>query len=414
MLRSMSRVIAEYELPDVKERTLSWGEAWRSFPWMWCVRTLIKPKMFFIFLIIGALYMEELSVLRDAQEEYVTYVMECFMYVPEEAVADMEYAAAELADKAESVQFILSLLVQVCCIILLMLLFKLASGICIAARMPYSVLMGLGLESVNVMRLTSKGGLLVGRDTGVRMRFSWACFTSARVFSSFLVLKMKNGSFSRLPLPELSPDEQRRLQSELDAVFAAPTGDPTSPPADAVLWKGYKPADTLMLEPHYRRSRMRAARRWMLMVWVALVVPMMIGIWSMGYDPRLVFLYVVVWCILLVRNLSILPLQGKWHYKLGQSRYTLYLPNGGVCSVPRALLQEVVQIYKMYLLRVRGDDYALFPCTGADAAGLPLVNCTPSSRRLMLWWWLVYSLIVALYWRQIYGFIHDLDSLIFG
>lgn len=399
----VKRIIAEYELREVdklardRPDSIPWRSLWLMF---WCTWLWVFP------LIFAGIYAVELTTWRDSQEWYTAYLLYSFAEDAQLALADTAYAAEVLLDAAEQLRDSVQNLVQACCIVLLLRGYSFITGIINAMRVPYACAQGLGLESVDVMRLTRRGCLLVGRRSGVCMRFPWANYKNAQVTKHSLLLRAhKVGHGVVLPLPQLDAEEQSRLQRELDAAFAAATAaQPTAPPNDASRWKGAKPADMLINGVH-EPPRMRSLRKSWLLTWCGLSACFIGGMLCAGFVPKLTIILALWYAYLMTRNVVMLPQRAVWRYIFGRTRYVLYTPYGGVCRVPRSLIQDALKFSRAYLLRLRGDAHALLPCHKADAAGLPLV----SWRLKGIWNFLIILalelLVVAMYWDVIQSFL---------
>lgn len=225
----MKHLIAEYELREADKGPRGWL-GW--FSW----RSLVCSRMWLFPVIFAVIYALDTHTLREAQEWCGEYLLYCFAEDAQEALSDVAYAAEELLDAAEAQRDSAENLVQACCFVLLLRVFFCATGIINGLRAPFSIAQGLGLDSVEVMRLTRRACLLVGRRSGVCMRFPWADYKGAQVKLNCLLLRARKvGRGLLLPLPPLSAAEQSRLQQELDAVFAAPAAaPPTAPPPSAL------------------------------------------------------------------------------------------------------------------------------------------------------------------------------------
>ena len=401
----VKRIIAEYELHDVDKRPPGRPD---GIPWRSLWQMMWRSRMWVIPLIFAGIYAMDLNSWRDSQECYGSFLIDCFAEDAQQALSDTADAVVGLLNAAEALRESAQNLLQAFCIVLLLRVFACVTGIINALRAaPYAMAQGLGLESVDVMRLTRRCCLLVGRRSGVCMRFPWADYKNARVMKHSLLLRAhKVGHGLVLPLPQLDAEEQNRLQRELDAVFAAsPAAQPTTPPENALCWKGSKPAD-ILLDGVHENPRLRSLRKIWLLVWFGLSACFIGGMLCAGFVPKLTIILALLYAYLMTRGASLLPQPAEWRYILGRTRYVLYTPYGGVCRVPRSLLQEALMFSRTYLLRLRGDAYALLPCHKADAAGLPLISNRLKGIRyfLIILAWELF--VIAMYWDAIKGLLH--------
>ena len=399
----MKGLIAEYELRDLEKRTLTFREMCaQTSLWRNMLRLLLCSWLWIIPLALLLTYILQLRELQELRQNFSLYMLMQYTTDPLEATSDMFYDTHYLLSEMASAHASWISVVQGFGIILLMQLYKIVGSCISVMRMPFSLPEGIGLGSVDVMRITRRGCLLVGRRSGVCMRFPWADYVSAKVEASTLTLKkQKPGRGIRLPLPLLSAEEQSRLQRELDAVFADPPSTaPTAIPAHAEQWRGAKPSDMMALDAHSRRTRLRSLRWVYFAAWCVLCAIFIVGMLCCGFVPKLTCILAAVYGIMLLREAVVLPAPALWHYVFGRVRYVLYPPYGGACRIPRTQLLEVVTFPRLYLLRLRDDAYALLPCKQDQTADIPQVPCGKRLKRYLAIL-AIELLLLCLYWGTI-------------
>ena len=406
----VKRIIAEYELRDVDKRTLSFRSVcgrWAS--WLFLLKSLWRTWLWLIPLVGVAVYAWVAWKMGIKQQCLAVDMFEWYTDAPLTAAEIMPYVAREFLNAEACLCAVGRCAVELFGIVLIYRLFLGFSAYISAMRAPFAVAQGVGLGSVEVMRLTHRGCLLVGRRSGVCMRFPWADFTSAKVEHSVLCLRnQKTGQAILLPLPLLYAEEQCRLQRELDAVFAAPpAAAPTAPPADAELWKGAKPADLILPGIPRCRTFIYRLRGSFLVLWGALSTLLIGVLLCCGFVPKLVCVFVAYYMCALAKNTAASSHPAVWRYLFGRVCYRLYPPFGGVCRVSRSLLQAAVELPRVQLLRLRGDAVALLPAKKADAPELPRVKYR-GVRRLFLYALLAELALVILYWDEVFNCIFRL------
>lgn len=364
----MSRVIAEYELHEPGEVKLSCREAcfshtkWWHHLWVITMGLLYNWRLLCFALVAAVLAFRLVSEWQEYQTMQQMLLPSIYM---SEEMPDIEESVDMICyylDKERDMRLGYELLLDIMLSMLLIVVYSMSSSYFVAMRRPYCGAMSIGLGSADVMRLTARGCLLVGRNNGLRMFFPWADYKSFFVGERHLSLRRSVWEVVLLPLPGLSREQQESLRLQLKDAFArSSAADSTRPPDSAHVWKGRKLAPRMEGADMYVQDAVLCK---MITCAVVVISAVFLAVaWWAGVMPRLLLVSVAL--LLLGSRLVMVLIRSRraWRYECRRGRYVVYPPFGGVCSVPWGLVSDIFLLKYQDSLRLKGDAYALLPCT---------------------------------------------------
>ena len=365
----MNHVIAEYELNNVDSRRFTLREIWEMQPLKEHLKSVWKAVSLSRFCISVVLFGVAISIygynVWNEQKEVMAAVLD---YCLRENVVDITPIVCSRLQVDEMASAVWGEAFEFCAILIFYICYCVILSYLITKWRPYCIALSMGMGQTTRMRLTRRGCLLVGRESGVRMYLPWVDYKEIRVGSRYLLFIHDKDLNLRLPLPGLSPQEVSRLRNELHAAFesASSTAAPTTPPAHALVWTGNKIVSPTAPKSFIVRDRHNVIAAACVGAVAALL---MAGLWCMGAPIKLLGIVLLgVWlnCCSLC---AIVRVRTEWRYVFRRDRYVLYSPLGGVCSVPWRLVRDVVHFgKKISYFRLKDDDFSLFPCVGWEQA----------------------------------------------
>lgn len=365
----MKHTIAEFELSEVSNEKLSMKELLslhtKKGHLISFLRAFRAGSMYtwIIALIIGAICLQQYAAIRDAAESFRNTLP--YLYADDIMVNKATSLTMNALKNEMEAQKLLGITLDLVMMALLAGLCSALGSYIILRYHPYCVTRGMGASSADVMRLTPRGCLLVGRRNGLRMFFPWVAFRSARVTRHCLALDHKKTKrMIVLPLPPQEEEEIARLNSEISAAIDRyRSEEPTPPPAGSLWWHGFKlTSPTTSTSYDLRGPEIKAY----LIFLICLCVPALGALLAAGIIPY--FTGILVFALLLscIRRCYTV-IRADWHYTLSEKRYKLYSPFNSITSVPLSLLRDIAGIgKKITLLRLQGDQDALLPCVNRE------------------------------------------------
>lgn len=409
----MSRVIAEYELHEPEKVRMRVGEIGAGEKRTWYARAIAYAlvrnwRTWCIVLVSCVLYYMQVSDCREWQQ---IMQMELTSIYLSDRIPDVEEGidvVERYMDRVQDLRVAYEITADVIFSLLLVMVCRWISSYIILLRYPYCAAMSVGLKSADVMRLTERGCLLVGRGNGLRMFFPWADYKSFRVGARYLSLVRDMWDSLALPLPELSAEQQESLRARLAEAFARQAGKAgTQPPASAHSWKARKLAPCGMgddvLASDAGLCKMIAC------AYGAMVALCLLVMWQMGSTPRII-LATSVSLLLGCRYVGVALLSRRaWRYECRRERYVVYPTFGGVCSVPWKMVRDIVLLKYQDSLRLKNDAYAMLPCINWWQGVEPLQDMPRTKVQVKMKFLLFYYLMII--WILVIGFWNIIPRL---
>lgn len=249
----------------------------------------------------------------------------------------------------------------------------------------FNLLNSNGFAYADVVRITRRGILMVGRSNGYRWCVRWGDFRKVNIRRNdgigLLYRNKKMGGFS-LPLPRMEKAEFKRLASAVKEAHRAAAGQVVQPPAHALEWKGLK------LTSRTNERYVWSPTRLNLLVVVCAVLLGGAGALSMvamgGYPIATAMAALIVLCKGIV--LIFAYTKRSWYCRYRADRAVIYAPAVGTVSFPISLARDIFCVNKQPMLRL-SDDAVYFPTAGAEKE--PLLSELPrvelSARSGLLW-----------------------------
>lgn len=369
MTTSRERTIAEYDMQEV-QRVLSWYDALAVRSWQECVRvlTIVLRR------VVGNFWLRLLVL--------PVVALNVWWYLVPRGEDSCEYVAVqdEWAPIAEPVDIMGDLVADVNAAYLLVLLCYIVLVLVMGRYVLFLYAYSMGVGYADVMRLTRRGCLFVGRHNGYRLYLPWRDYVGFELEGPFLVLVRSEYEKITLPLPRLDAAALKRLKSELQGVFAAARERTAEAPCpNGEVWTGRK----LVSPSRGRRTVNMPLCRDMTVATIALAALVSACLVSRGIMPWVTVLMGQL-LLLLWSVMSYACYRKQWICCYRRRSMLVYSPLGGWCRIPYNLAKDVVRYKGSPLLRLENCE-ATLPLPGEPPA--PLKDLKRVRLGVGLSWW---------------------------
>lgn len=405
MVNKSAHVIAEFNTADLPTR-LTWSELLHPRMLSGYLRLCLRRLVFnsgFWFLCVPLLVLNVVNIgyVKEQVDPEMCAELSVYSYFAEWEAENWQfgfwlaekYRSGELADSyrdalsdAEGTMTLMdgSLLRDWNTAVLILLLWYAFILLIQLKRFMFSALNSNGFGYADVLRITRRGILMVGRSNGYRWYVRWGDFRKVNVRNDGIGLYHKNrrmGGFS-LPLPRMEKEEFERFAAAVKEAHQAAAGQAVQPPAHALEWQGLKLTS---------RTNERYVWSPTLLNKLAVACAVLLGgagvlvVMGGGGYPIATALATL---IMLSRGVVLIFAYYKrsWYCRYRADRAVIYAPAVGTVSFPISLARDIFCVDKQPMLRL-SDDAVYFPTAGAEKepplSELPRAEL--SSRTWILW-----------------------------